>query len=78
MQKNASFYSGFYCFSLVALGHGITHNMVHGVTFLSHSRYSANHNALDIWPIRAHLTSQKDELSKNRRVSERQSIEEQQ
>ncbi len=37
-------------------------------------RYSANHNALDSWPIRAHLASQNDELCKNRRISERQSI----
>ncbi len=41
-------------------------------------RYSANHNALDSWPIRAHLASQNDELCKNVRVSERRSIEEQQ
>ncbi len=41
-------------------------------------RYSANHNALDSWPIRARLASQNDELCKNRRVSERQGIEEQQ
>ncbi len=34
-------------------------------------KYSANHNALDSWPIRAHVVSQKDELCKNRRVSER-------
>ncbi len=40
--------------------------------------YSANHNALDTWPIRAHLAYLNDELCKNRRVSERQSIEEQQ
>ncbi len=40
--------------------------------------YSANHNALDCWPIRAHLASQNDELCKNQRVSEGQSIEEQQ
>ncbi len=25
-------------------------------------RYSANHNALDSWPIRAHLASQNDEI----------------
>ncbi len=41
-------------------------------------RYSANHNALDSWPIRAHLASQNDELCKNRLVSERRSIEGQQ
>ncbi len=40
-------------------------------------RYSVNHNALDSWPIRAHLASQNDELCKNRHVSERRSIEEQ-
>ncbi len=27
-------------------------------------RYLANHNALDSWPIRAHLASQNDELVK--------------
>ncbi len=41
-------------------------------------RYSANHNALDSWPIRARLASQKDELCKNRHISERRGIEEQQ
>ncbi len=41
-------------------------------------RYPANHNALDSWPIRARLASQNDELCKNRRVSEKRSIEEQQ
>jgi len=41
-------------------------------------RYSANHNALDSWPIRARLASQNDELCKNRAVSERWGIEEQQ
>ncbi len=46
--------------------------------YVTRLRYSANHNALDSWPIRAHLTSQNDELCKNVRVSERRSIEEQQ
>ncbi len=32
---------------------------------------SANHNALDSWPIRAHSTFQNDELCKNLLVSER-------
>ncbi len=46
--------------------------------FVSRLRYSANHNALCSWPIRAELSaSQNDELCKNRRVSERRSIEEQ-
>ncbi len=39
--------------------------------FVTCLRYSANHNALDSWPIRACLTSQNDELCKNRRVSEK-------
>ncbi len=41
-------------------------------------RYSANHNELDSWPIRARLASQNDELCKNQCVSERRGIEEQQ
>ncbi len=45
---------------------------------VSRLRYSANHNALDSWPIRARLASQNDELCKNLAVSERQGIEEQQ
>ncbi len=45
---------------------------------VSRLRYSANHNALDSWPIRAHLASQNDELCKNRRVSERRGIQEKQ
>ncbi len=40
--------------------------------------YLANHNTLDSWPIRARLASQNNELCKNRHVSERWSIEEQQ
>ncbi len=39
-------------------------NMVRDVT-----SYSANHNALDSWPIRAHCAFQNDELCKNRCVS---------
>ncbi len=31
---------------------------------VSRLRYSANHNALDSWPIRARLASQNDELWK--------------
>ncbi len=37
---------------------------------VSRLRYSANHNALDSWPIRARLASQNDELCKNQHVSE--------
>ena len=40
--------------------------------------HSAKHNALDGWPIRAHLAFQNDELCKNVYVSERWGIEEQQ
>ncbi len=45
---------------------------------VSRLRYSANHNALDSWPIRTRLATQNDELCNNLRVSERQGIEEQQ
>ncbi len=38
---------------------------------VSYLRYSANHNTLDSWPIRARLASQNDELCKNLHVSER-------
>ncbi len=41
-------------------------------------RYSASHNALDSWPISVHLAFQNDEICKNRHVSERRGIEEQQ
>ncbi len=55
------------------------HNTVRGRTIsISRLRYSANHNALDNWPIRARLTSQIDELCRNCRISERRGIEEQQ
>ncbi len=50
-------------------------NMIRGVTRL---RYSANHNALDSWPIRTHCAFQNDKLCKNRCVSERRGREEQQ
>ncbi len=44
---------------------------------VSRLRYSANHNALDSWPNRAHLASLNDELCKIWRVPERRGIEEQ-
>ncbi len=53
------------------------HNTERNIS-VSHLRYSANHNALDRWPIRARLASQNDELCKNQHVSERLGIEEQQ
>ncbi len=74
---NASFLMGFIVFvsSLqdTVLQYGKGRNIS-----VSRLKYSANHNALDNWPIRARLASQNDELFKNRRVSERRSIEEQQ
>ncbi len=73
---NASFVMGFFFVSsrretLSQYGEGCNIS----VTRL---RYLANHNALDSWPIRARLASQNDELCKNRLVSERRGIEEQQ
>ncbi len=66
---NASFIMGFIVFVSscqdTASQYGKGRNI--SVTRL---RYSANHNTLDNWPIRARLASQNDELCKNRRVSE--------
>ncbi len=74
---NASFIVGFIVLGSsrqdTASQHGKWRNI--SVTSLS---YSANHNALDSWPIRAHLAFQNDELYKILRISERRSIEEQQ
>ncbi len=74
---NASFVMGFIVFVLsrrdTASHYGKGCNI-----FITRLKYSANHNALDSWPIRAHLASQNDELCKNRCVSERRGIEEQQ
>ncbi len=39
------------------------HNTVSNIS-VSRLRYSVNHNALDSWPIRAHLASQNDKLCK--------------
>ncbi len=50
----------------------ISHNPRRNIS-ITRLRYSANHNTLDSWPIRAHLASQNDELCKNWRVSERRS-----
>ncbi len=76
-MQNASFVMGFMVLDSsrrdTVSQHGKGRN--NSVTRLS---YSANHNALDSWPIRARLTSQNDELCKNWHVSERLGIEEQQ
>ncbi len=67
------------CIVFVSSCRDTHHNTVRGYNIsVSPLRYSANHNALDSWPIRTHLTSQKDELCKNLRVSERRGIEEKQ
>ncbi len=47
-------------------------NMVRGRNIsVTRLRFLTNHNALDSWPIRAHLAFQNDELCKNRGISER-------
>ncbi len=70
---NASFIMGFIVFVSshqdTASHYGKGRNI--SVTRL---RYSANHNALDSWTIRAHLGSQNDEPCKNRNVSERRGL----
>ncbi len=74
---NALFLMGFIVFvsSLrdTASHYGKGHNIS-----ITRSKYSVNHNALDIWPIRARLASQNNEHCKSLHVSERRSIEEQQ
>ncbi len=68
----------FHCFDLVAPGNAITiYGEGHNIS-VTRLRYSAKHNALNSCPIRAHLTSQNDELCENRHVSERRGIEEHQ
>ncbi len=47
-------------------------NMVRGRKIsITRLRFLTNQNALDSWPIRAHLAFQSDELCKNRDISER-------
>ncbi len=75
---NASYIMGFIVF---VSSHRDTASSQYGKgcnIYVSRLRYSANHNALDSWPIRARLASQNVELCKNQRVSERRGIEEQQ
>ncbi len=72
-------YYGFYYLFFVSLRRDTASQYGKGRNIsITRLRYSANHNALDSWPIRAHLASQNDELCKNRLVSERRSIEGQQ
>ncbi len=74
---NASFIMGFIDFVSLHKDTASQYGKGRNIS-VTHLRYSANHNALDSWPIRAGLASQHDELCKNRLVSERWSIEEQQ
>ncbi len=73
---NASFIMGFIIFVSSCWDTASQYGEGRNIS-VSRLRYSANHNALNSWPIRAHLTFQNDELCKNRRVPERQGIEEQ-
>ncbi len=74
---NASFIMGFIVFVSSCRDTASQHGKGRNIS-VSRLRYSANHNALDNWPIRARLAPQNNELCKNRRVSERWGIEEQQ
>ncbi len=71
---NASFIMGFIIFVLSCRDTASQYGEGRNIS-VSRLRYSANHNALNSWPIRAHLTFQNDELCKDRRVPERQGIE---
>ncbi len=73
---NASFIMGFIVFVSSRQDMASQHGEGRNISVIR-LRYSANHNALDSWPIRAHLASQNDELCKNLRVSERRGIKEQ-
>ncbi len=65
----------FYCFSVVGIRNGITYGEGRNIS-VTRLRYSANHNALDSWPIRARLGSQNDDFVKIGAFSERRGIEE--
>ncbi len=66
---NASFEMGFIVFNCCHAGTRHHNTVLWCNISISRLRYSANHNALDSWPIRAR---------KNRHISERRGIEEQQ
>ncbi len=71
VATNASFIMGFIVF--VSSRRDMASQYGKGLNIsVTRLRDSANHNALDSWPIRARIASQNDELCKNRRVSERQ------
>ncbi len=71
---NASFIMGFIVFVSSRRDTASQHGKGRNIS-VSRLRYSANHNTLDSWPIRARLASQNDELW---HVSERRGIDEQQ
>ncbi len=70
---NASFIMGFIVFVSSRRDTTSQHGKGRNIS-VSRLRYSANHNALDSWPIRVRLASQNVELCKNRHVSERRGI----
>ncbi len=67
---NASFIVGFIVLVSLCRDMASQHGKGRNIS-VTRLRYSANHNVLDSWPIRAHLASQNDELCKNRCFSER-------
>ncbi len=73
---NLSFIMGFIVFVLTCRDTVSQHGKGCNIS-VTRLRYSAYHNALDSWPIRACLASQ-NELCKNLCFSERRSIEQQQ
>ncbi len=58
---NASFIMGFIVFMSSHRGTASQYGKGRNIS-ITRLRYSANHNSLDSWPIRAHLASQNDEL----------------
>ncbi len=74
---NASFIMGFIVFVLSCRDTASQYGEGSKISVSSLS-YSANHKALDSWPISIHLAFQNDELCKNRRDLERRGIDEHQ
>jgi len=56
-------YNGFYWFCLIVPGHASQYVKGRNIS-VTRLRYSANHIALDSWPIRAHLTFQRGSFVK--------------
>ncbi len=74
---NASFIAGFIVFMSSRRDTASQYSEGRNIS-IKRLRYSANHSAPYSWPIRARLASKNDELCKNRCVSEKRGIEEQQ